>query len=84
MRIQRNIYDWGLQVKIMSEIVIKRKEFENLIDAISKIKEDIEALQEELEILMNSDLVEKIEEGLEDLKEGRIYGIEEFKKAVKE
>jgi PHD/YefM family antitoxin component YafN of YafNO toxin-antitoxin module len=68
----------------MSEIVIKRKEFENLMDAISKIKEDLEALQEELEILMNCNLVEKIEEGLEDLREGRIYGIEEFKKAVKE
>jgi len=68
----------------MSDVVIKRKEFENLINAISKIKEDIEALQEELEILMNRDLVAKIEEGLEDLKENRIYGFEEFKKAVKE
>ena len=68
----------------MNQIVIKRKEFENLINAISKIKEDIEALQEELEILMNRDLVEKIEEGLKDLENGRTYGIEEFRRIVRE
>ena len=68
----------------MNQIVIKRKEFENLINAISKIKEDIEALQEELEILMNRDFVEKIEEGLKDLENGRTYGIEEFRRIVRE
>lgn len=68
----------------MNQIVIKRKEFENLINAISKIKEDIEALKEELEILMNRDFVEKIEEGLKDLENGRTYGIEEFRRIVRE
>ena len=68
----------------MNEIVIKRKELENLINAISRIKEDIESLEEEFEILMNRDLLEKIEEGLEDLKKGRTHSIEEFRKVVRE
>ena len=33
---------------------------------------------------MNRDLVEKIEEGLKDLENGRTYGIEEFRKIVRE
>ena len=68
----------------MEEIVIKKDDFERILNAVSKIKEDIDAIQEELEILANRDFVDKIKEGLEDLKEGRIYGIEEFKKVIRE
>ena len=68
----------------MVEIVIKKEDFERILNAVSKIKEDIDAIQEELEILANRDFVDKIKEGLEDLKEGRIYGIEEFKKVIRE
>jgi len=68
----------------MEEIVIKKEDFERILNAVSKIKEDIDAIQEELEILANRNFVDKIKEGLEDLKEGRIYGIEEFKKVIRE
>ena len=68
----------------MNEIVIKRKKLENLINAISRIKEDIESLEEEFETLMDRDLVEKIEDGLEDLSAGRVHSIEEFRKVVRE
>ena len=66
------------------EIVIKKDDFERILNAVSKIKEDIDAIQEELEILANRDFVDKIKEGLVDLKKGRIYGIEEFKKVIRE
>lgn len=64
--------------------MIKKEDFERILNAVSKIKEDIDAIQEELEILANRNFVDKIKEGLEDLKEGRIYGIEEFKKVIRE
>ena len=73
-----------MQCSVMEEIVIKKEDFERILNAVSKIKEDIDAIQEELEILANRNFVDKINEGLEDLKEGRIYGIEEFKKVIRE
>ncbi len=73
-----------MQCSVMEEIVIKKEDFERILNAVSKIKEDIDAIQEELEILANRNFVDKIKEGLEDLKEGRIYGIEEFKKVIRE
>ena len=73
-----------MQCSVMEEIVIKKDDFERILNAVSKIKEDIDAIQEELEILANRNFVDKIKEGLEDLKEGRIYGIEEFKKVIRE
>ena len=68
----------------MDEIVIKRANFEAIMKIVSGLREELEALQEELEILANKELVEKIEEGLKDVEEGRIYGLEEFRKVLDE
>ena len=68
----------------MSEVVLRRSDLENFLKAISKVRDEIEAIQEELEILLNDDLVKKIEDGLNDVREGNIYSLDEFRKVVRE
>ena len=51
---------------------------------ISRIRNDLDALQEELEIISDKEFAEKIEEGLADIEEGRVYGFGEFERALKE
>jgi predicted transcriptional regulator len=63
---------------------IKRVDLDGILKLISRIRNDLDALQEELEVISNKELAEKIEEGLTDIEEGRVYGLEEFERALKE
>jgi predicted transcriptional regulator len=67
----------------MEHIAIKRADFDGILKLISRIQDDLGALQEELEIISDKEFAEKIEEGLADIEEGRVYGFEEFERALK-
>ncbi|MEE9192883.1 MAG: hypothetical protein V3U04_09805 [Candidatus Aerophobetes bacterium] len=55
-----------------------------IVGAIERIGEELENLKEEVEILADRELVVKIDEGLKDKEAGRVHGLEEFKKAVRQ
>lgn len=44
---------------------------------------DLDALQDELEIISDKKFAGRIEEGLADVEEGRVYGFEAFEGALK-
>lgn len=67
----------------MEHITIKRADFGGILKLISRIQADLGALQEELEIISDREFTEKIEEGLADIEEGKVYGFEEFERALK-
>ena len=68
----------------MERIAIKRADFDGILKLISRIRNDLDALQEELEIISDKEFAEKIEEELADIEEGRVYGFGEFERALKE
>ncbi|MCW3131096.1 MAG: hypothetical protein N2V76_08940 [Methanophagales archaeon] len=67
----------------MEHVAIKRADLDGILKLISRIRKDLDALQEELEIISDNELAGKIEEGLMDIEEGRVYGFEEFERALK-
>jgi predicted transcriptional regulator len=67
----------------MEHVAVKRPDFDGILKLISRIRNDLDALQEELEIISDKEFAEKIEEGLTDIEEGRVYGLEEFERALK-
>ena len=67
----------------MEHIAIKRADFDGILKLISRIRDDLDALQEELEIISDKEFAEKIEEGLADIEEGRVHGFVEFERALK-
>jgi len=67
----------------MEDVAIKRADLHGILKLISRIRDDLDALQEELEIISDNELAGKIEEGLTDIEEGRVYGFEEFERALK-
>ena len=67
----------------MEHIAIKRADFDGILKLISRIRNDLDALQEELGIISDKEFAAKIEEGLTDIEEGRVYGFEEFERALK-
>ncbi len=67
----------------MENVAIKRVDLHGILKLISRIRDDLDVLQEELEIISDNELVGKIEEGLTDIEEGRVYGFEEFERALK-
>ena len=67
----------------MEEIAIKREDFDGILGLISGIRDDLDALREELEIILDNEFAGKIKEGLADIEEGRVYGFAEFEKALK-
>jgi hypothetical protein len=67
----------------MEHVAIKRADLDGIPKLISRIQNDLDALQEELEIISDNELAWKIEDGLMDIEEGRVYGFEEFERALK-
>ncbi|MEE8168129.1 MAG: hypothetical protein V3T58_04585 [Candidatus Hydrothermarchaeales archaeon] len=63
-------------------LTIRKSDLIEIVGAIERIEEELENLKEEVEILANRELVVKIDEGLKDKEEGRVHGLEEFKKAA--
>jgi hypothetical protein len=67
----------------MEHVAIKRADLDSILKLISRIRDDLDALQEELEMISNKELAGKIEEGIADIKSGRVFGLEEFERALK-
>ena len=67
----------------MAHVALKRADFDGILKLISRIRNDLDALQEELELISDDELVGKIEEGLTDIEEGRVHGFVEFEQALK-
>ena len=54
----------------MEHVAIKRADLDGILKLSSRIRNDLDALQEELEIISDNELAGKIEEGLTDIEEG--------------
>ncbi len=51
---------------------------------MSRVKQEVDDLYEELEILMNKKTVESVERSRKEMQEGKLYDWGEFKKIVDE
>ena len=65
-------------------IEIKGEDLIDLMESLERMRDEMNDLIEMLEILLDRELLDSIERGKEDIKEGRIYTLQEFKKMVKE
>ena len=66
----------------MEALQIERKTLIEIAEKVSELRDDMDAILEELEILLDGDLTESIERGKKDIEKGRIHSFEEFRKAV--
>jgi len=57
----------------------REEELHQLRSRVEKLEEDFSSLVETLEILQDRELLESIKRGLEDIKAGRVYSLEELK-----
>ena len=67
----------------MEEVQIERRTLMEIAEKVSELRDDMDAILEELEILLDDELTESIERGKRDIKEGRTHSFEDFMKAVK-
>jgi PHD/YefM family antitoxin component YafN of YafNO toxin-antitoxin module len=58
------------------------EEYETMRGRIVQLEEEIESLQETLEILRDDELMASIRRGMEDIKAGRVYLLEDVKKEL--
>ena len=66
----------------MEAVQIERKTLMDIAEKVSELRDDMDAILEELEILLDGELTESIERGKRDIREGRTQSLEEFRKAV--
>ena len=66
----------------MEAVQIERKALMEIAEKVSELRDDMDAILEELEILLDDELTESIERGKGDIKEGRTHSFDEFMKAV--
>ena len=55
-----------------------------IFEVVSRLKQEVDDLYEELEILMNKKTVESVERSRKEMQEGELYDWDEFKKIVDE
>lgn len=63
-----------------AEIEINSRIFE----VVSRLKQEVDDMYEELELLMNKKLVESVERSKKEMQEGELYDWAEFKKIIDE
>ena len=65
---------------------IKTEEGINLriFEAVSRLKQDVDELYDELEILMNKKMVKSVERSRKEMRDGELYDWNEFKKIIDE
>ena len=51
---------------------------------MNRLKQEVDDLYDELEILMNKKMVENVERSRKEMQDGELYGWDEFKKIVDE
>ncbi len=65
-------------------VEIGMDELMGIMEKLQNIRNEMDSIMEELEILMDKELMDSMRRGKEDIKNGNIYTLEEFKKRVKE
>ncbi len=68
----------GEQIEIESEVNLR------ILEVISRLKQEVDDLYDELEMLMNKKMVENVERSRKEMQEGELYDWDEFKKIVDE
>jgi hypothetical protein len=66
------------QIETESEINLR------IFEVVSRLKQEVDDLYEELEMLMNEKMVESVERSRKEMQEGELYDWDEFKKIVDE
>lgn len=66
------------QIEIEGEINLR------IFEVVSRLKQEVDGLYEELEILMNRRMVENVERSRKEMQAGELYDWAEFKKIVDE
>ena len=66
------------QIEVESEVNLR------IFEVVSRLKQEVDDLYEELEILMNRKMVENVERSRKEMQEGKLYDWDEFKKIVDE
>ncbi len=66
----------------MEAIQIERKTLMEIAEKVSALRDDMDAILEELEILLDTELMESIERGKKDIEEGKMHSLDEFQRAV--
>ena len=66
----------------MEAVQIERKTLIEIAEKVSALRDDMDAILEELEILLDSELMESIKKGDEDIEKGRTHSLDEFRRAV--
>jgi hypothetical protein len=66
------------QIEIKGEINLR------IFEVVSRLKQEVDDLYEELEMLMDKKMVENVERSRKEMQDGELYGWDEFKKIVDE
>jgi hypothetical protein len=69
-----------MKEQIKTELGINLRVFE----VVTRLKQEVDDIYEELEILMNKKLMESVERSRKEMQEGELYDWDEFKKIVDE
>jgi hypothetical protein len=66
------------QTEVESEINLR------IFEVISRLKQEVDELYDEVEILMSKNTVESVERSRKEMQDGKLYDWDEFKKIVDE
>ncbi|RCV65998.1 hypothetical protein C5S53_00810 [Methanophagales archaeon] len=55
-----------------------------IFEAVSRLKRDVDELYDELEIVKNKKMVKSVERSRKEMRDGKLYDWDEFKKLVDE
>ncbi len=65
-------------------IEIRGEDLLDIKEKLERMRDEMDSIIEELEILMDKELMESIKRGEENIEKGEIYSFDDFKKMVKE
>ena len=66
------------QIEIKGEINLR------IFEVVSRLKQEVDDMYEELEMLMDKKMVENVERSRKEMQDGELYGWDGFKKIVDE
>ncbi len=65
-------------------VEINVDELTGIMEKLQNIRDEMDSLMEEIEILLDKELMESIKRGNQEIEKGDVYTLEEFRKMVKE
>ena len=65
-------------------VEINVDELMGIMEKLQNIRNEMDSLMEEIEILLDKELMESIKRGNQEIEKGEVYTLEEFKEMVKE